>query len=777
VITEHRSEDNSPEAIAAVLKGALGGNDRPADPAMEKIARTLRAAAAKGDAKPWAALVKKGPADVLIWAAAENQLDILQGLLAAGADPNAPSEAQLRPLHLAAERGHADAVKTLLAAGAAADPPPPPPEARKKTLRNLLRDDTTPLLQAAKRGHAGVVRALLAAGADRARTAQDGLTPYDWALKNKHAEAAALLRPARPRGAGPTLPEFLAAAEAGDTATLAAGLAAGIPVDAKDKAVIDDTVKGGRTALMLAAGGGHVAAVEHLLAAGAAVDAVSDDLLNGQKTALHYAAETGAVEVVRRLLAAGARVKIAARQFEGSGGTPLHAAAKHGHLPIVTALLAAGAKADDATGGQTPLHLAAAAGHLPVMSALLAANAKVDKEVRSGSTALMAAASGGHVAAVRLLLEHGANPNYLAKEGTALASATHGLWSKTIVYDKKGRRKIQEAGDPVEVMRLLLAAGATPNLAHDGDAPVLTSAARSPAAVKLLLAHGADPHRRDRDGNTALWWAAGQNAPESVALLLAAGADPNAVDAEGKTALDVVLLHKLQSVTALLRQAGGQKGAALKAGKAVVKERRAADRDRRKEAAARHQQYLAMLPDFATRAKRPAFKEAVKKVASLVKAPATAEADLPGLAFFSTTRAAARTLVRKHQPALLKKGCYLFSCGRALMDDDADTLALAPTADKYHVLLALGTGDPNGGRNPLDIREQLQALEKDQPFTLWHISHDRLEGTWTAPIKSPKAFAERLYDFCSDIFPSGKESIDYVANALKKSNTLYFWWD
>ncbi|KJS59147.1 ankyrin repeat domain-containing protein [Streptomyces rubellomurinus] len=84
------------------------------------------------------------------------------------------------------------------------------------------------------------------------------------------------------------------AARTGDTATLAAALAAGAPADL--------TNDRGDTLLMLAAYHGHAPAVEALLAGGADPDRAND---RGQ-TPLAGAVFKGAEEVVEALLAGGA---------------------------------------------------------------------------------------------------------------------------------------------------------------------------------------------------------------------------------------------------------------------------------------------------------------------------------------------------------------------------------------------------------------------------------------------------------------------------------------
>lgn len=76
------------------------------------------------------------------------------------------------------------------------------------------------------------------------------------------------------------------------------------------------------------------------------------------------------------------------------------------------------------------------------------------------------------------------------------------------------------------VLSLLLAA--VPALPADPDAtPLMLAAQRNDVAlIERLLAEGADPDARDRNGDTALGWAAYLGRVGAVGVLLEAGADP-----------------------------------------------------------------------------------------------------------------------------------------------------------------------------------------------------------------------------------------------------------
>jgi len=83
------------------------------------------------------------------------------------------------PLFDASGRGHAEVVELLLAKGA--DP------------NKANKDGETPLFDASGQGHVEVVELLLAKGADPNKEDKDGWTPLFWACRYPHVEVVELL--------------------------------------------------------------------------------------------------------------------------------------------------------------------------------------------------------------------------------------------------------------------------------------------------------------------------------------------------------------------------------------------------------------------------------------------------------------------------------------------------------------------------------------------------------------------------------------------------------
>ncbi|HVE52004.1 MAG TPA: ankyrin repeat domain-containing protein [Ramlibacter sp.] len=88
--------------------------------------------------------------------------------------------------------------------------------------------------------------------------------------------------------------------------------------------------------------------------------------------------------------------------------SPLMIAAFRGHTDLVRKLIARDAHVNKP--GWAPLHYAATGGHVEIMAILLEEHAFIDAESPNKSTPLMMAAMYGSPAAVRLLLQEGADP-------------------------------------------------------------------------------------------------------------------------------------------------------------------------------------------------------------------------------------------------------------------------------------------------------------------------------------------------------------------------------
>jgi uncharacterized protein len=138
------------------------------------------------------------------------------------------------------------------------------------------------------------------------------------------------------------------------------------------------------------------------------------------------AAAAGDIAAVRDLLAAEP-VLVHSHSYEG--WTPLHLAAHFGHSQVVEMLLAQGADVHArATNdlGSSPLLWAIMGQDVAAVTLLLEHGADINETTTAGSTPLHKAAVVGNAALVRLLLARGANVN--ARNSGGQTPLTHALF-------------------------------------------------------------------------------------------------------------------------------------------------------------------------------------------------------------------------------------------------------------------------------------------------------------------------------------------------------------
>ncbi|HEU4617692.1 MAG TPA: ankyrin repeat domain-containing protein, partial [Gammaproteobacteria bacterium] len=331
----------------------------------------------------------------------------------------------------------------------------------------------------------------------------------------------------------------------------------------------------GQTALMDVARTGNVQAATLLLEHGATVDA--KERWGGQ-TALMWASARRHPEMMELLIAHGADVnaRSIARDYQrhvtaegrpkdlDSGGfTPLLYAARENCIACVDVLLQHGADIDKADPDDvSPLLLAIMNANWDLAKRLIDAGADVNQWDIYGEAPLFTAVGlrerldGGHASidppnqtkgidVVRMLLEHGANPNMqLFFRPAEVRGSTNTRGSTPLI-------RAAAAGD-LEVVKLLLEHGADAKLyMADRQTPIhAVLAGRVPEKtaieiIKVLHDAGTDVnvvalvnHMEEVRGGSALHFAVRKRYKDVIKLLASYGIDMNLKDQDGLTALD-----------------------------------------------------------------------------------------------------------------------------------------------------------------------------------------------------------------------------------------------
>jgi len=228
---------------------------------------------------------------------------------------------------------------------------------------------------------------------------------------------------------------------------------------------------------------------------------------------------------------------------------------------------------------EVPLNVAIRAGSMDMMQLLLKHGARVELEPGEAQPLdeVLLPDVPHQVAVVRLLLSRGVRPDSACtpKWGTALARVVHSRKEGRSMLDvvQNGYRRNRRARTKtrwlyqahtahhdsvgLELLRVLVEAGANPNLGYQDFTPLHFAAADGELDMANYLAtHGASIDMRSSTGATALYLAAQRQDVAMVRLLLAQGANPNLADQAGLTPLHIAAAVGPPETVALLLQAG-----------------------------------------------------------------------------------------------------------------------------------------------------------------------------------------------------------------------------
>jgi ankyrin repeat protein len=512
----------------------------------------------RGDAETLAGLLRDGAdvnavqpdsATALHWAAYRDDVDAARQLLEAGAHPTVANREGMTPLALASIAGNAEMIRLLAAAGA--------------DIHARLPNGETMLMLAARTGSVAGLEALLDLGAEIDTTeALRGTTALMWAAAYSNPPAVELLlaRDADPslksavveRGRGPYLaPAARERIEEFERGTGLRGAAVAFNLDAGDSAERpDEDARPAGTATPSAAtpptagtapvGAGATIAGDDAAEAEAAA---AESFFNrrqprdaGGLTALIFAAREGDLASAASLLAHGADVN----QTSEYGWTPLLAATQNRYYELGKFLLERGADPNIANkGGWNPLYIA------------------TDNRNIEGGDYPTRRPDMDHLDYIELLLARGADPNLRMKSSTE----TRTIFTHQWLFEEGATPFLRAAqsGDLV-IMRLLLEHGADPNIPTEHNVTPLMVASgigwvegvtfewspeQTLEAIELLLELGADVNAQDTlDYRTALMGAAHKGRNDVVQLLVDNGADSAARDIGSRDSI-----HALAGVT------------------------------------------------------------------------------------------------------------------------------------------------------------------------------------------------------------------------------------
>ena len=483
----------------------------------------------------------------LHWAAENGDVEMLEMLMSAGANPEAVTRlGRYTPLHLACKLGREASVASLLRLGSAVNPRTTTgavtplhfaaasgSELAVKALLDHganvdakeLQWDQTPLMFAAALNRVGIIDILVAHGADISMAAK----VIDIAKRQQEdrADQAQWNNLRRVLAGSPVRNTESKPSNAETQPVPEVQLRAVDEIDPLSYADLVGT-HGGLTPLLLSVREGHFEAVRNLLDNGADINQTS---AGDQTSSILLAAINGHFDLVKQLLEWGADPNIAS----DAGGTPLYAVLNMEWAP-------------KARHPQPVDYMQQQIGYLELMEVLLESgvdpNVRLKKNLwyttyardllgvdRSGATPFWRAAHATDVAAMELLVRYGADPTIATRK----------------TPDRRRRRGEQEdfSGlSPVPVggravAPIVAAAGVGYGQGFAGNSHRHVPDGWIPAVQYLVEEHGADVNDRDHNGYSPVHHAAARGDNELILYLVSLGADVTLVSRTGQTTVDL----------------------------------------------------------------------------------------------------------------------------------------------------------------------------------------------------------------------------------------------
>jgi ankyrin repeat protein len=435
----------------------------------------------------------------LDWAVRQDDPDMVDRLIQAGANVKAANRYGVTALYLACENGSAPMIAKLLDAGADANA--------------ATTEGETPLMTVARTGSVDAAKVLLARGADvNSKEQWRRQTPLMWAVAESHPEMAQ---------------ELIAHGADVNARQVTWNWERQMTKEPREKWM----PLGGLTPLLFAARQGCLDCARILLKAGAEINAADP---NNISPAL-MAVINGHYDFAALLLDQGADPNVA----DETGRTALYAAVDMHTMP--------------GSNRPSPNEVDNKLTSMDLIQALLAHGANVNAQLKkiqpyrtkldrgddtmlgTGTTPLLRAAKAGDAEVIQALLAKGGDVKLPTKSGITPLMAAAGLGTKE--EDTTGRKKTE--AEAIASIQLCLGAGADVNAADNQGQTALHGAAQKgwDQVVQFLADRGAKLDAKDKKGRTPL--------DAAMGLLGNGGFDGSRRDVHESTA---ALLRKLMAV-------------------------------------------------------------------------------------------------------------------------------------------------------------------------------------------------------------------------------------
>ncbi|MET0393704.1 MAG: DUF4253 domain-containing protein [Chitinophagaceae bacterium] len=110
-------------------------------------------------------------------------------------------------------------------------------------------------------------------------------------------------------------------------------------------------------------------------------------------------------------------------------------------------------------------------------------------------------------------------------------------------------------------------------------------------------------------------------------------------------------------------------------------------------------------------------------------------------------------------------------------NNEPDRIGVLKTTDKYTILEQVGTDGINHDITNDSLITLVKNFDKKYSLELIAASGDWCEFIIHNEPESWMQMANEVYKVCPDVVDQGTDTVQALADELKKTKRLYFWWD
>jgi hypothetical protein len=149
----------------------------------------------------------------------------------------------------------------------------------------------------------------------------------------------------------------------------------------------------------------------------------------------------------------------------------------------------------------------------------------------------------------------------------------------------------------------------------------------------------------------------------------------------------------------------------------------------------------------------------------------------PGF-LFNSANSRTKNIVDGLYNPLKDKGYTIFTLDQNFgIDNKPDVIAVLKSKDKFEILRQVQTDGINWDIDNDSLINLIKKFDKKYSLELVGAGDDWCEFKITNDVKDWVRLAKEAYKVCPDIVDQGTQTVAKLAEEMKRTKRLYFWWD